>query len=116
MTEIHLQIFIIMMIILKNHYTIVKTIKNKRFGGFTTQNWIRANKYKSDNNAFIFTFDNKEIYYNTKSGYSIYDIIMGSDCMNNNDSWDNSLHSYDTNFFIKNIIYFSFFINIKKIY
>ena len=92
-----------------NTLTIVKTTKNKKFGGFTTQKWNGSDGYKSDTNAFIFSFDNKEIYYNSINSCSIcvyndYGPIFGggndfcifSGCLNNNDSYDNSPHSYDT--------------------
>ena len=37
--------------------TIVKTIKNKIFGGFTTIPWDKSNTYKSDTSAFTFSVD-----------------------------------------------------------
>ena len=65
--------------------------------------------HKSDKNAFIFSFANKEIYYNSITNYSIYDnsgsgprfggghdFYISSGCMSNNSSYDNSPHSYDT--------------------
>ena len=64
---------------------------------------------KSDKNAFIFSLDNKEIYYNSDSRNSIYDysnygptfgelfdFYISSGCMNSNSSYDNSPKSYDT--------------------
>ena len=92
-----------------NTLTIVKTTKNKKFGGFTNQTWSGKNGYKSDKNAFIFSLDNKEIYYNSDITKSIYDnnhfdpIFGGAfdfcvyfGCMNNNNLYDSKPYSYDT--------------------
>jgi hypothetical protein len=37
--------------------TIVKTTKNKIFGGFTTIPWEKSGGYKSDTSAFTFSVD-----------------------------------------------------------
>lgn len=47
---------------IKNTIIFVKTDKNKRFGGFTTQTWDWDEKEKIDKNAFIFSLDNLKIY------------------------------------------------------
>ena len=41
---------------------LVKTIKNKRFGGFTKMSWAGNSVDKKDNNAFIFSLDKMKIY------------------------------------------------------
>ena len=58
---------------ISNILTIFKTSKNKRFRGFIIQKWSVENEDKSENNAFIFNFDNKEIYYNSDNTNSISD-------------------------------------------
>ena len=42
--------------------TIVKSIGNKRFGGFTSNSWDSISGYKDDQNAFIFSIDKQKIY------------------------------------------------------
>ncbi len=37
--------------------TIVKTNKNRIFGGFTTQTWDKLGHYKSDSSAFVYSVD-----------------------------------------------------------
>ena len=48
-----------------NNLSIVKTKKGKIFGGFTTQNWKEKegqDHHKYDENAFVFSINNKKIY------------------------------------------------------
>ena len=91
-----------------NTLTVIKTTKNKRFGGFTTQKWSGSGNYMRDYNAFIFNLDNKEVYYNSDDGFSGIDyndygpsfgrgcdLRISSGCMNNNDSYDYTPYSYD---------------------
>ena len=90
--------------------TFVKTKEGRRFGGFTDAIWDQSNSYKSGSNGFIFSLDNKEIYYNKNSSRNIYcgsndgptfgggnDFYISDNCDKNNKSYDNSNHSYDTN-------------------
>ena len=41
---------------------LVETVDNRRFGGYTTKSWSGENIQKDDENAFIFSLDNKRIY------------------------------------------------------
>ena len=45
-----------------NTLTLIKSLGNRRFGGFTFNSWDSKSGYKSDNNAFIFSLDKKQIY------------------------------------------------------
>ena len=47
---------------IKNTLIIIKTDDKKIFGGFTCAEWDKSNKYKFDDNAFLFSLDNYEIY------------------------------------------------------
>ena len=42
--------------------TLIQTKNNKKFGGYTKRTWRGKNIEKIDNDAFIFSFDNKKIY------------------------------------------------------
>ena len=95
--------------------TIVKSKEGKRFGGYSDAIWDQSNTYKTGSNCFIFSFDNKEIYYNKDSKYNIYcnskygptfgggglfgghDFKITNNCDQNNYSYDNSNDSYNTN-------------------
>jgi hypothetical protein len=91
--------------------TIVKTIKNKRFGGFTVCSWNSNSSYYSDRYAFIFSLDNKENYYiNNYSGENAiycnssygptfgdgHDFYISNGCKSNSDSCDNTGSTYFT--------------------
>ena len=52
--------------------TLVKSLGNKRFGGFTSNSWDSITEYKDDQNAFIFSLDKQEIYPYIKNGNAIY--------------------------------------------
>jgi prefoldin subunit 5 len=41
---------------------LIKSSKNKRFGGFTSCSWAGKDKEKPDENAFVFSLDKMEIY------------------------------------------------------
>ena len=57
---------------ISNTLTLVKSLGNKRFGGFTSNSWDSIGQYKDDQNAFIFSIDKQKIYpYKTK-GFAIY--------------------------------------------
>ena len=52
--------------------TFIETLIGRRFEGFTDQSWDQSGNYKTGSNGFIFSLDNKEIYYNKNSSYNIY--------------------------------------------
>ena len=91
--------------------TIVKTIKNKRFGGFTVCSWNSNSSYYSDRYAFIFSLDNKENYYiNNYSGENAiycnssygptfgsgHDFYISNGCKSNSNSYDGTQSAYFT--------------------
>ena len=93
-----------------NTLTLVETTAGRRFGGFTDAQWDKSSSYKTGSNGFIFSLDNKEIYYNKNSDYNIYcnsnrgptfggghDFVICNNCNNSNESYDDSGNSYDTN-------------------
>ena len=90
--------------------TFVESLIGRRFGGFTDQSWDQSGNYKTGSNGFIFSLDNKEIYYNKNSSYNIYcnsgygpsfggghDFYLCNNCNTSYSSYDNSDHSYQTN-------------------
>ncbi len=53
--------------------TFIKTVKGKRFGGFTSLNWESQGEYKmNDTSAFIFSLDYKKKLKNNDQNYIIY--------------------------------------------
>ena len=46
-----------------NTISFILTKKGRRFGGFTEATWDQTGKWKKDPNSFVFSLDNKEIYY-----------------------------------------------------
>ena len=56
----------------KNTVTFVKTIKGKKFGGFTQSAWNKNGSWITDNNVFVFSLDNYECYYYNNNGSMIY--------------------------------------------
>ena len=93
----------------KNTITVVLTRNGRRFGGFTHAKWDKSNGYKSDEKGFLFSLDSKEVYANKKENYGIYcyndkgptfggghDLFIDDNCNKNNENYDNSSHSYDT--------------------
>jgi hypothetical protein len=58
----------------QNTLILIHASGNKRFGGFTTQNWEGEDVNKKDKNCFIFSIDKMKIY----------DIIEGQDAINCN--------------------------------
>ena len=89
--------------------TFVITSIGRRFGGFTDQAWDQSNNYKTGSNGFIFSLDNKEIYYNKNTSYNIYcggsygptfggghDFYLCNNCNTDNSNYNNSDHSYQT--------------------
>ena len=94
----------------KNTVTLVETTAGKRFGGFTDVGWdSETNNYKNSNNGFIFSLDDKAIYYMKNnyiiycsSGYgptfgSGYDFCICDNCNTKNYSNNNTDSAYDTN-------------------
>ena len=53
----------------KPTYAIIKTKKGYKFGGYTTEFW---NGLMKDNNAFVFSLDNKKKYNILKPEYAVY--------------------------------------------
>jgi len=93
-----------------NTVTLVETLNGKRFGGFTDAAWDQSGDYKTGSNGFIFSLDDKSIYYNKNSNYNIYchssygptfggghDFYLCDNCNSKNSSYDSSGHSYETN-------------------
>ena len=93
----------------KNTVTLVETLNGKRFGGFTDIAWDQSSSYKNCSNGFIFSFDDKSIYYNKNNSYEIYyqsgygptfgggfDFYICDKCNSSNSSSENSGSSYDT--------------------
>ena len=92
-----------------NTLILVETSSGRRFGGFTDAQWAQNSNWRAGGNGFIFSLDNKEIYYNKDSNYNIYchssygpyfgsgaDFYLSNNC-NVNTSSENSGSSYDTN-------------------
>ena len=92
-----------------NTVTLVETTNGKRFGGFTDAAWDQSSSYKTGSNSFIFSLDDKSIYYN-KNSHNIYcksdygptfggghDFYLCDNCNSSNSSYDNSGDSYETN-------------------
>ena len=82
-----------------NTLILVKTTNSRRFGGYTECQWDQSNSYKTGPYSFIFSFDNKKIYYskngsNSIYGYSSYgpyfgsspDFYINNSCDSNNSS------------------------------
>ena len=91
--------------------TLVITDKNRKFGGFTSVGWDQSSSYKIDTKAFIFSFDNSEIYFpkNVNSQSAIYchssygptfgnghDFYISNQCKSNTSSYDNTPYHYNT--------------------
>ena len=47
-------------------------MKGIKYGGYLRALWKDDSQYKSDSSAFLFNFNNKKIFNNTKSNESIY--------------------------------------------
>ena len=50
---------------------LVETSENRKFGGYTSLYYCQSGGYKTDNNAFIFSLNNKENYYIKKGKKAI---------------------------------------------
>ena len=64
----------------------IKTLKGRRFGGFTKAEWKNTQTIIEDNNAFLFSLDNMEKYAILKSQFAIgcdpdkFFLIYGNNC------------------------------------
>ena len=81
-----------------NTLILVETTNRRRFGGYTECKWDQSG-YKTGPYSFIFSFDNKKIYYSKNGTNSIYgsssygpyfgsspDFYISNDCNSNNSS------------------------------
>ena len=55
-----------------NTLILVETTNRRRFGGYTECQWDQSGSYKTGPYSFIFSFDNKKIYYSKNGSSSIY--------------------------------------------
>ena len=91
-----------------NTLSLIRNTKGFRCGGFITQNWSSSGSYIDDNNAFLFSLDYKECYFNydgknatyDNSGYgptfgSGHDLYIANQCSQNYSSYCNYPYSYD---------------------
>ena len=97
-----------------HNYTvaIVETKKGRRFGGFTEETWDQSKSWKKGPKSFIFSLDNKEIYY-YKNKDSIFcydnenpnflafgdghDFKLCEKCNEDAGAYDHSGKTFDTN-------------------
>ena len=58
---------------INNTLVLIHSSGNKRFGGFTSNNWESTQKefFKDDKNAFVFSLDNQKIYLYKNEGKAI---------------------------------------------
>ena len=93
--------------------TFVETTEGKRFGGFTEEVWDQSDSWKKDPKSFIFSLDNKEIYFCKEGKNAIccypkedknflgfgegHDFKLYENCNKNFICYDNSGNSFDTN-------------------
>ena len=90
-----------------NTLILVETTNRRRFGGYTECQWDQNNSYKPGPYSFIFSFDNKKIYYSKNGSNSIYgysdrgpafgsghDIYICNGCNSSNSS-ENMGNSYE---------------------
>ena len=92
-----------------NTIVFVQAKNGRRFGGFSEAKWDKSDSYKNSPNGFLFSLDNKEVFYNKKNECDIYccgekgpifgdghDLFIDDNCNRTNDNCDNTNHSYDT--------------------
>lgn len=90
-----------------NTLILVETTNRRRFGGYTECQWDQSNSYKTGPYSFIFSFDNKKIYYSKNGTNSIYgsssygpyfggspDFYINNNC-NSNNSYESLGNSYE---------------------
>ena len=96
-----------------NTITFILTKYGRRFGGFTEATWDQSGQWKKYPNSFIFSLDNKEIYYIKNNANCIlcykngnpnflgfgegHDFKLYNNCNENNCSYDNSGVIFETN-------------------
>ena len=91
-----------------NTLILVETTNRRRFGGYTECQWDQSGSYKTGPYSFIFSFDNKKIYYskngtNSIYGYSSYgptfggghDFCICDSCNSSNNSYENMGSYYE---------------------
>ena len=91
-----------------NTLILVETTNRRRFGGYTECQWDQNDSYKSGPYSFIFSFDNKKIYYSKNGENSIYgsssygpvfgsghDFYICDDCNSSNNSGENMGSNYE---------------------
>ena len=96
----------------ENTLTIIRTDKEKIFGGFTRLSWESDYKQKEDDKGFLFNYNKNEIYYRNKdeqieicTGYNhgplfgkYKDLIIEDNCLHNKNSYElTGNFSYNTN-------------------
>ena len=104
----------------ENTLTFIKSTNNKKFGGFTSVAWDQNDKYIKDENAFVFSLDNKKCYFykNNDDGaiignesYPVWigknnganDIYISSGCLSNKNSCTScGSNIYDGNKYVLN--------------
>ena len=78
----------------KNNILIsIKTIKNKRFGGYSHESFLKEYFKKKDINAFLFNLDKKKIYKSKDNEYSIWRSSASPDSMNFGDGADLKIYN-----------------------
>ncbi len=89
---------------------IIKTTKNNIFGGYNPLSWNSSGGYQNSNLSFLFSLNKKKKYtikqgleqyafYWNKEYFAFgggYDLCIFNQCTNNNNSYANSPHSYNT--------------------
>lgn len=99
-----------------NTLTLIYSNSGRRFGGFVSASWHKNKKYSSDKRAFLFSLDDKVIYYikDDCANYALWggpeygpcfgfgcDLLVSDECKNNKKSYDSHEvgheYSYDTN-------------------
>ena len=91
-----------------NTLILVETTNRRRFGGYTECKWDQSSSYKTGPYSFIFSFDNKKIYYNKNGSNSIYgnssygptfggghDFYICDGCNSSNNSYENMGSYYE---------------------
>ena len=91
----------------------IETTDGRRFGGFTEEYWDQSDKWKTAPKSFIFSLDNKEIYYFREGKNAIHcyskgnsnflgfgeghDFKLYDNCDKNYICYDSSGNSFNTN-------------------
>ena len=86
----------------ENTLTIIRTDKEKIFGGFTRFSWESEYKQKDDDKGFLFNYNKNEIYYRNKdeqieicTGYNhgplfgkYKDLVIEDNCLHNKNTYE----------------------------